>query len=66
MNIEDALTALKAEREKAWWEWNELEILTYEKDYEESYEDTVARLGFEGVYDGLGRAIELLENKEAI
>lgn len=54
---------LKAERDKAWFEWEALNLPTFERDYEEDYSNTVARLNAEGYYDGLNRAVAVLEGR---
>ncbi len=59
----NTLETLKAERDRAWYEWEALNLPTFESGYEEAYEDTIARLNAEGYYDGLNRAVAILEGK---
>lgn len=64
--MNELLEQLKQERDKAWYEWEALNLPTFESDYEETYEDTVARLNAEGYYDGLARAVAVLESASHI
>jgi hypothetical protein len=61
--MKELIEQLKAERDKAWYAWEELNLPTFESDYEEDYENTVERLHAEGYYDGLNRALAILQGK---
>ena len=64
MNTEQLLNELKAKRQAVWFEWEALELLTFNDEYEEDYEDTVTRLTLDGTVTGLELAIQLLEGNK--
>lgn len=63
MNKENLLQELKERRSKIWYEWEALELLTFNSEYQEPYEDTITRLTLDGIHDGLTIAIQLIESE---
>lgn len=58
----ELLEQLRNERDEAWGAWEKLNLPTFERSYEEDYADTIRRLNAEGYYDGLNRAVAILES----
>jgi hypothetical protein len=61
MNKEQLLNELEAKRLSVWQEWQALELLTFNDEYDEEYEDTVTRLTLEGTLTGLEIATALIK-----
>ena len=62
MNKEQLLNELEAKKLAVWYEWEALELLTFNDEYDEDYEDTVTRLTLDGTITGLELAIQLLKD----
>lgn len=63
MNKEQLLNELQTKRDAIWYEWEALELLTFNSEYDEDYEDTVTRLTLDGTVTGLDLAIGLLREE---
>jgi hypothetical protein len=61
MNKEQLLKELEYVRETTHTEWAALELLTFNEEYEEEYEDTVTRLTLEGTLTGLEIALAMIK-----
>jgi hypothetical protein len=62
MTNEQLIEELEAKRIATWNEWQALELLTFNDEYDEDYEDTVTRLTLDGTVTGLELAIDLIKN----
>ena len=61
MDIKELLETLTKERLEAFGKWEELELPTFDSDYDEDYEDTQARLYAHGYLEGVEYALDLLK-----
>jgi hypothetical protein len=61
MNKEQLLKELEYLRDTTHTEWAALDLLTFNDEYDEEYEDTVTRLTLEGTLTGLELAVALVK-----
>lgn len=61
MNKEQLLKELEYLRDTTHTEWAALELLTFNDEYDEEYEDTVTRLTLDGTLTGLELTIALVK-----
>jgi hypothetical protein len=53
MNRTELLAKVEESYQRSWWEWEKLERLTFDSDYDEEFEDTLTRKYEEGYSDAL-------------
>ena len=62
--MKELLEKIKAEYDKSYGIYERLELLTFNSDYDEDYEDTIERLYNQGYSDALLIVIKQLEKGE--